>query len=89
MESKPLSPWAYFGLKVLYAIPIVGFILLIVFSFAPRNKNFKNFTRSYWCEMLVVIATLAIIFGILYISGNADKIISVVTETLRDFGFRV
>ena len=32
-EVKLLGPWAYFGLKILFSIPLVGFILLIVFTF--------------------------------------------------------
>lgn len=68
-EYKPLSPWAYFGWQLLFAIPFVGFVLLIVMSFAPRNKNLKNFTRSYWCAALVacgiavVGAALVILLG--------------------------
>lgn len=32
-KYKPLSPWAYFGYNILFSIPVIGFILLIVFSF--------------------------------------------------------
>ncbi len=59
-EYKPLSPWAYFGWSLLYSIPFVGFVLLIVMSFAPRNKNHKNFTRSYWCAVLVALCVLVL-----------------------------
>ena len=30
-KYKPLSPWAYFGYNILFSIPVIGFILLIVF----------------------------------------------------------
>jgi hypothetical protein len=62
-EYRPLSPWAYFGLQILYSIPIVGFIFLIIFSFKRSNINRRNFTRSYWCSLIVagVIAIIAII----------------------------
>ena len=60
-EYKPLSPWAYFGWSLLYSIPFVGFVLLIVMSFAPRNKNHKNFTRSYWCGALIVLGLVVMI----------------------------
>ena len=29
---KPISAWAYFGYRLLFCIPVIGFILLIVFS---------------------------------------------------------
>ncbi len=74
-EYKPLSPWAYFGWSLLYSIPFVGFVLLIVMSFAPRNKNHKNFTRSYWCGALIVLAMLVVtvLFAIL-VGGGLESI---------------
>ena len=62
---KPLSAWAYFGYQLLFAIPFVGFILLIVFSFNNDNINRRNFARSYFCVYLLV----AIIFVILIALG--------------------
>lgn len=62
-ENKPLSPWAYFGLQILFAIPIVGFIFLIVFSCSNGNINRRNFARSYWCALLII----AIVFGVIFL----------------------
>ena len=69
-ENRPLSPWAYFGYGLLFSIPVVGFILLIVLSFAGKNVNRKNFTRSYWCWAilvlgLILIAVVVLLTGIL------------------------
>lgn len=66
-EYHPLSPWAYFGWQLLFGIPFVGFVLLIVMSFAPRNKNLKNFARSYWCALLVFagIATVIVVIALI------------------------
>ena len=50
------------GDELLFSIPLVGFILLLVFSFGgTKNKNLKNFARSYFCFTIVVIV-LSIIF---------------------------
>ena len=71
-EYRPLSPWAYFGLQLLYSIPIVGFVFLIIFSFKKSNLNRRNFTRSYWCSLIILgaIAIIAVIlFAILGISA--------------------
>lgn len=59
-QYRPLRAWAYFGLTLLYSIPIVGFIFLIIFSFNSGNINRRNFTRSYWCALLIVVILLAI-----------------------------
>ena len=64
-QYKPLSAWAYFGYQLLFSIPLVGFILLIVFSVGgARNINLRNFARSYWCALLIVaiLAVLGFIF---------------------------
>ena len=63
-ENKPLSPWAYFGLQILFAIPVIGFIFLIVFSCSSGNINRRNFARSYWCAFIIV-AILAIVVCVL------------------------
>ena len=79
-ESKfrPLSPWAYFGYGILFAIPVVGFILLIVFSVIDGNVNRKNFARSYFVALLILVIALIVVAA----TGNLD----VVIETLRANG---
>ena len=62
---KPLSAWAYFGYGILFSIPLVGFILLIVFSFNGENINRRNYARSFFCFLVVI----AVIVVILLISG--------------------
>ena len=68
-ENSPLSPWSYFGLQILFSVPIIGFIFLIIFSCKSDNINRRNFARSYWCSLiivgilLVVILIVATIFG--------------------------
>ena len=67
-QYKPLSPWAYFGYSLLFAIPLVGFILLIVFSFSDENINRRNFARSFWCALLVVVILIVamIVLGLAF-----------------------
>lgn len=69
---KPLSPWAYFGYQLLFAIPVVGFILLIVFSFSNENINRRNFARSYFCSLLlaVIIAVITCVIAFFIYSAN-------------------
>lgn len=63
-EYKPISMWGYFGYEILFAIPIIGFILLLVFSFGgTRNKNLKNFARSYFCFLIIVVILILILIA--------------------------
>ena len=66
---RPLSPWSYFGLQILYTVPIIGFIFLIIFSFKKSNINRRNFTRSYWCSLIIAGAILAIILIFMLLLG--------------------
>ena len=66
-EYRPLSPWAYFGYSLLFMIPIVGFILLIVFSFVGGNINRRNFARSYWCGLILALAILLILIVLVFV----------------------
>ena len=34
---RPLSPWSYFGLGILYSLPLVGWIFLIVHAIGSAN----------------------------------------------------
>ena len=64
-EDRPISMWGYFGYEILFSIPIVGFIVLLVFSFGgTKNVNLRNFARSYFC-FLIVIVIFAIIVAII------------------------
>lgn len=63
---RPLSAWAYFGYTLLFSIPVVGFILLIVFSFNRGNINRRSFARSYFCSYIIfaVIILIVMLTGI-------------------------
>ena len=76
-EYKPISMWGYFGYEILFAIPLVGFILLLVFSFGgTQNKNLRNFARSYFCFLIVGLIIAAIVFGITLMLGISTSVMS-------------
>lgn len=70
-ENRPLSPWAYWGLQILYAVPIVGFIFLIIHSCSGANINRRNFARSYWCSLILVGIIGLIYLIVALIAGGA------------------
>ena len=39
----PISMWGYFGYNILFGLPIIGFIILIVFALGHHNVNVKNY----------------------------------------------
>ncbi len=70
---RPLSPWAYFGLQILFAIPVVGLIFLIIFSFKRSNYNRRNFARSYWCGLILVAAVFVLILVLALLFGVSSR----------------
>lgn len=66
---KPLSAWAYFGYSFLFTLPLIGFILLIVFSFNNSNINRRNFARSYWCSLLVAVIIIVVMVILFFALG--------------------
>ena len=76
-EYKPISMWGYFGYQILFSIPIIGFILLLVFSFGgTQNKNLKNYARSYFCFMILAIILVAIIVAVRVSTGASASVIN-------------
>lgn len=69
-EYSPLSAWSYFAYRLLFAIPIVGFVFLIVFSCGGcRNLNLRSFARSYWCTLLIIAAVASIVLLVMLVAG--------------------
>lgn len=61
-DYKPIGMWGYLGYEILFSIPLVGFILLLVFSFGgTKNVNLRNFARSYFCFLIIAVVLILII----------------------------
>ena len=75
-KNRPLSPWAYYGLQLLFSIPLVGFICLIVFSLNNNNINRRNFARSYWCNLIVSVAIVILVIILLAATGAGAALLS-------------
>lgn len=58
-DYTPIGMWGYFGYQILFAIPILGLILIFVFSFGgTRNINLRNYARSTFCWLIIVVVVL-------------------------------
>ena len=45
-QYRLLSPWAYVGYGILFTLPVIGWILAIVFALNDDNLNRRNFARA-------------------------------------------
>lgn len=64
---KPISAWGYVGWDILFAIPVVGLIILIVFACGgTSNINRKKYARSKFCAFLLGLIIALVIFLVFY-----------------------
>ena len=59
------STASFFWLMLLFALPVIGWICCIVFSFAPQNENIKHYARAIllWDIVAIVAVILLAIFA--------------------------
>ena len=74
-EYKPISAWGYFGYNLLFNIPLVGFIVLLVFALGGSNNiNVRNFARSYFCYYILGAVVAVIILIVVVTTGALSQI---------------
>ena len=71
-KYRPITMWGYFGYQVLFSIPVVGFVFLVVYALGgTKNVNKRNFARSYFCYLLILI----VIMTVLVATGLVSQVI--------------
>ena len=55
---RPITGWGYFWLTVLYAIPVLGWLFLLFNAIGAKNRNVRNYARSYFCGLFLADALL-------------------------------
>ena len=74
-EYKPISMWGYFGYEILFGIPLIGFIILLVFAFGGSgNINVKNFARSKFCYLILWFVIMIVLVAIGAATGAVEAI---------------
>lgn len=70
-DYTPISMWGYFGYEILFAIPLVGFICLLIFSLGgTKNINLRNFARSYFCFFIILVILVILFLSIPQLFGG-------------------
>lgn len=68
---------AFFGMMLLFAIPVVGWIACIIMSFAPKNQNIKHYSRAmlFWV-IIGILISIALFFLFSWVSDMLIKAIN-------------
>lgn len=90
-ENKPFSTGSAIGYIILSCIPVVGFIALLIFAIAGKNKNRKSMSRAIlilWIVCTILVAA-AVIVAILVLkpfvtdvadAESVEEILEIVAE---------
>ncbi len=91
-RQKLVKPFGYFGLNLLYAIPVIGLIFLIVHSFGKKNLNRRYFALYHWIGVAICLL-LAGVGVILYFAfkqslfvKNLENVIQIIVEAIKTIG---
>lgn len=76
-KYKPIGAWGYFGLTILFNIPIIGFICLLIFAFSGSNINRRSFARSYFCGLIIVLIAIV---AIIVLAGGFEVIMDFIQQ---------
>ena len=58
-ENRHITAWGYIGYGILFAIPVIGLICILVFSFSSTYPCRRNYARSYL--IILVICLIAVV----------------------------
>ena len=82
-KYRPIGAWGYFGMTLLFNIPLIGFICLIVFACSGSNINRRSFARSYFCGAIIVAVLVAVIIIITVVAGGGFGFITEILDKIK------
>lgn len=80
-----IHPWGYVGYTILFSIPVIGFILLIVFSLNREKLNRMYFARSYFCFLLLGILMSIVLAVVVMSMGGLDAFWEAFQEAMYSY----
>ena len=79
--SPVLGVGAYIGFIILFAIPVIGWIVCIIMSFTAKNLNARNFARATLVFIIIgIVLTVIFYFLFRWISEAAMQYINEVSN---------
>ena len=79
---RPISGWGYFWRSVFYAIPVIGWLFVLINALGAKNRNGRNFARSYFCALLIALIGFAVIAVLSFVAPE-------VVQSVKDLGNQV
>jgi hypothetical protein len=78
-KTNPLPVWKFIGMFILQGIPIIGFIMILVWAFGGSfNKNTRNYARAVF--ILFLIGLVLTIAGVIAFWSTFKDLLDVMKE---------
>ena len=77
-----VKPWGYFFLGLLYAIPVIGWIFLLIHTFGKKYKNRQNYAISIWIKLLICLIICAVL-ALLYMAFMKSNFVVTLQDMLK------
>lgn len=81
-QFKPIGAWGYVGYDILFALPLIGFILIIVFAVSGAKVNRQKYARAQLCKLLLIVIITLVLTIIFIASGSLQSIV----DQVQSFG---
>ncbi len=82
-SSNYIGAWHYVLLDILYAIPVIGLIMLLVHSFSQNNENRRHYARSYFARFLTAVIIIIAVVLIMYFTLGEAELNRIINEWNR------
>ena len=76
---RPISGWGYFWRAVFYAIPVLGWLFVLINALGAKNRNGRNFARSYFCALLIAILAAVVVAVLSFVNPG-------IIQSIKDAG---
>ena len=74
---KPISAWGFVGWSLLFNLPLVGWIIVIVFACGVSAKKIvTNFARSYLLMWLIATIIAVVTWLVMFALGFTGAMLS-------------
>ncbi|MDI9500298.1 MAG: zinc-ribbon domain-containing protein [Bacillota bacterium] len=80
-KVDPLPVWKFIGILILQSIPIIGLVMILVWSFSGSfNRNTRNYARAVF-----ILGLIGFILSVVFIVLNLTVIMQIVENFNSDY----
>ena len=65
-DDSYISPWGYVGYSILWAIPVLGWLIWL-FNCFSRKTNKRNYARSIFCTFILSVIVSVVLGAVIFV----------------------